>query len=421
MNEKLLQYLWNYKIFTHFNFQDVEGVSIEVLDFGKWNHDAGPDFYLAKIRIGNITLVGNIELHVKTSDWNHHHHENNSDFDNLILHVVYENDQEIVSLKNKNITTLELKNYISLPTLSRYQQLNENNKFIPCENIFDVQKIPFHFAEESVLNKLQEKSWEIKKSLVQYKNDYEAVLFHYLAYNFGLSINAEIFKEIAESIDFKVIQKIRNNNLQLEVLLFGYSGWLENPQDENMKKWKSEFEFLQSKFNIQKKKYSPKFLRLRPQNFPTIRFSQLANLYHQHQNVFSKLVQAKNIQEIFTILNEIQASEYWNTHFNFGKISTQDYPKKLSKDFIHSIIINTILPFKYSYQKFINEEAHDEIIEMYKQISAEKNTIISEWKNIGFQASNSLESQAFLYHYKHFCVQKKCLNCGICFKLLKDE
>ncbi len=343
MNEKLLQYLWNYKLFKNFNFVDVEGVPIEILDFGIWNFNAGPDFSLAKIKIQNLMLVGNIELHVKASDWNAHQHQSDRNFDNIILHVVYENDEEIKMLKDNNIPTLELKNYIDPNIVSKYQQLFEVKKFIPCEDIFSKESIPFYFEEENLLKKLNEKSINIESSLSLYKNDFEAVLFHYLAYNFGLKINAEIFFELAQSLDFKIISKIRHNKTLLEALLFGICGWLENPADETMKKWKIEYDFLQLKFNLPNIEFAPKFLRLRPQNFPTLRLSQLADLYHEHQNVFSKLIHSATLNDMYNILENVQASEYWNSHYNFGAISTKIYVKKLSPDFIYSIIINTVL------------------------------------------------------------------------------
>lgn len=420
MNEKLLQYLWNYKLFKNFNFVDVEGVPIEILDFGIWNFNAGPDFSLAKIKIQNLMLVGNIELHVKASDWNAHQHQSDRNFDNIILHVVYENDEEIKMLKNNNIPTLELKNYIDPNIVSKYQQLFEVKKFIPCEDIFSKKNIPFYFEEENLLKKLNEKSINIESSLSLYKNDFEAVLFHYLAYNFGLKINAEIFFELAQSLDFKIISKIRHKKTQLEALLFGICGWLENPADETMKKWKIEYDFIQSKFNLRNLVFAPKFLRLRPQNFPTLRLSQLADLYHQHQNVFSKLIHSATLNGMYNILENVQASEYWNSHYNFGAISTKIYVKKLSPDFIYSIIINTVLPFKYYYHQYLKENINDEIIDMYQQIKSEKNTIISQWKNLGVPIRNSLQSQAFLYQYKHLCAQKKCLNCGIGLKILKN-
>lgn len=421
MTEKLLQYLWNYKVFKQFDFKDLEGNCVEILDFGKWNADSGPDFLTAKIKINNIIFAGNIELHVKTSDWIFHNHSQDPNYQNIILHVVFQNDCEIAELKIQNIPTLELRNYIDENIFWKYEKLVSGNQFIPCENIFNPNKIPLNFHEENVLKKLDEKSSEFEKSLEQFKNNFEAVLFHSLAYSFGLKVNALIFKQIAESIDFNIINKIRQNETQLEALLFGISGWLENPQDEQMQIWKREFDFLKAKFNISDLIIRPKFLRLRPPNFPTIRLSQLANLYHQHQSLFSKIINVKNSAELFEILKNIKASGYWDNRFNFGKISKVDQPKILSKDFIELLILNTILPLKYTYHKYHNEEIADEILNYYKNLPTEKNSVIEDWKKLGLKFKTALESQSLIYHFKNSCEEKNCLNCSIGFKILKEN
>jgi hypothetical protein len=394
MTEKLLQYLWNFKVFKHFDFKDIEGNSVEILDFGKWNTDSGPDFLTAKIKTNNIILAGNIELHVKSSDWIFHNHSQDPNYQNIILHVVFQNDAEIDELKDKNVPTLELRTHIDENILWKYEKLISGNQFIPCENIFNPNIIPVNFHEENVLKKLEEKSLEFEKSLEQFKNNFEAVLFHSLAYSFGLKVNAFIFKQIAESIDFNSINKIRQNEIQLEALFFGVSGWLENPEDEQMKIWKREFDFIKAKFNISDLKFHPKFLRLRPPNFPTIRLSQLANLYHQHQSLFSKIINVKTSDQLFEIFKDIKASEYWNNHFNFGKISKIDQPKIVSKDFIELIILNTVLPLKYTYHKYHNEEIADEILHFYNNLSAEKNSITDDWKKLGLKFKTALESQS---------------------------
>lgn len=420
MNEKLLQYLWNFNIFKSFDFKDVLGNNIEILDFGKWNFDSGPDFLFGKIKVNGFVLAGNIELHVKSSDYIFHQHSGNPEFENLILHVVFNHDLEIDELNKKNIPTLELKNYIDESLLWKYESLLSENQFIPCSKLFNADKIPFQFAEESLLKKLDEKSLEIEAQLLLNKNNYEAVLFHNLAYSFGLKVNAPIFQQIAESIDFSVINKIRQNPTQLEALFFGLSGWLEKPEDEQTKIWKREFEFLKVKYSLPNLYFYPKFSKLRPPNFPTIRLSQLSSLYHLSQNLFSKLIHAENIDEIYQIFSFVKASEYWNERFNFNKISPIKGEKFLTKDFVDLLLINAVLPLKYTYEKNINENIHEEILEFYKGISPEKNTVIDGWKSFNIKMKSAMETQAFLFHHKNFCMKKNCLNCGIGFQLLRN-
>lgn len=421
MNEKLLQYLWNFKIFKSFDFKDVMGNSLEIIDFGKWNFDSGPDFLLGKIKINGFILAGNIELHVNSSDYIFHRHSGNPEFDNLILHVVFNHDLEIEALTGKNIPTLELKDFIDQNLLWKYESLLNDNQFIPCTQLFNPDKIPFQFAEENLLKKLDEKSVEIEGMLLFNKNNYEAVLFQNFAYAFGLKVNALLFKQLAESVDFTVINKIRHNKLQLEALFFGLSGWLEEPEDEPTKIWKREFEFLKVKYSLTDLHFHPKFSKLRPPNFPTIRLSQLASLYHLHQNLFSKLISARNLNEIYEIFSSVKASDYWNERFNFGKISPIKGEKFLTKDFVDLILLNAVLPLRFTYQKHVREDITDEIIEFYKNIAPEKNTVIEGWKSLEVGIHSALESQAFLFHYKNFCLPKDCLNCGIGFQLLRNN
>lgn len=420
MTEKLLQYLWNYKVFKYFDFKDIEGNSVEIIQFGKWNKDAGPDFLDAKIKINGLVLAGNIELHIRSSDWIFHNHSQDPNYQNIILHVVFLHDTEISEFTDKRIPTLELKHYIDENIISKYEKFINGDQFIACEDIFNKDKIPVNFHEENILKKLEEKSSELEQALEIQKNNFEAVLFHSFAYSFGLKVNAHIFRQIAESIDYSIVNKIRQNPLQLEALLFGISGWLENAEDNQMRIWKREFDFIKAKFRISDLKFHPKFLRLHPPNFPTIRLSQLANLYYQHQNLFSKIITAEKIEELYDIFKPIKASEYWDCHFNFGTVSKLQ-SKTLSKEFTDLIILNTVLPLKYTYHKYHNEEITDQIMEFYRNIPGEKNSVILGWKNLGLPVSNALESQSLIYHHKNLCDEKNCLTCSIGFKLLKES
>lgn len=420
MNEEILQYLWNFKKFRSFNFISTNGKGIEILEFGEWNKNSGPDFLFAKIKIDNIIFAGNIEIHTKASDWFFHNHSGNPEFGNLILHAVYINDCDIPELENQDIPTLELRKYVDETLIQKHQNLRGEHFFIPCENLFDIDKIPLFFEEEVLLKKLSFKSELLELSLKKNQNNYEAVLFQNLAYTFGLKVNAEIFLQMAECLDFTVIQKIKQNPIQLEALFFGICGFLESPQDEMMKIWKREFDFLKVKFNLSEFHIHPKFSKLRPPNFPTIRLSQLANLYHSQPNLFSKLLEVKNIADLSRIFETIKAAEYWNSHFNFGKISTVVNEKYLSQDFIDLIIINCILPMKYYYHKNHNPEIVDDIFDFYRQLKPERNSVLDGWKKLGMTFENALQTQAFLYQYKLFCTQKKCLNCGIGFQLLNN-
>jgi len=420
MNEALLQYLWKYKKLKFFDFRSTENVPIEVLDFGEWNQNSGPDFSMAKIKIGSVTWVGNIEMHVKSSDWLQHQHSGNPEFENLILHVVFHHDVEIPEFIERKIPTLELKNYIDENLLWKYAALQEKENFIPCENIFSPSFVPFQFAEETLLKKLDDKSEIYSLHLKQNKNDYEALLFQQLSYAFGLKINAEIFQNLACSIDFNTLRKIGKSHFSLEALLFGLCGWLSRPTDEMTEKWSQEFQFLKSKFSLPQVNSHPKFSKLHPQNFPTLRLSQLANLYSSEQNLFSTFIHSGELNEVFKILKKVKASSYWDHHFVFGKSAEKKYPKFLSDSFIHILLYNCILPIRYFFMKNHDEDAAENILKQYETLPPEKNSIITKWKKLGIDFENGLQTQAFLYHYKNFCKNKKCLTCGIGFQLLKN-
>lgn len=419
MNEDLLQYLWNFKKFRSLNFVSVDGKPIEILDFGTWNKNSGPDFLFAKIKIDGLVFAGHIEIHIKSSDWFLHKHSGNPEFGNLILHAVYDNDSAIPELENLQIPTLLLKDYIDENLLQKHQVLSQEHHYIPCEALFDKNKIPFFFEEEVLLKKLDSKSELLELLLKNNQNNYEQVLFLQLAYTFGLKVNAEIFLQLAESLDFAVVQKIRQNRVQLEALLFGFCNFLEKPKDDTTIIWKREFDFLKSKFNLIDVRINPKFSKLRPPNFPTIRLSQFAHLYHSQPNIFSIIIEAKTIADLLFIFKDITASDYWDNHYNFGKISPVENQKKLSQDFVELIIINAVLPIKYFYHKNHNPDIVDDIFEFYKALKPEKNGILDEWNSLGVKCENALQSQAFLYQYKAFCNHKKCLNCSIGFQLLK--
>lgn len=421
MNEEILQYIWNFKKFRSFDFFSTDGKRIEILEFGEWNRNSGPDFLFAKIKIDGIIFTGNIEIHTKASDWFFHNHSGNPEFGNLILHAVYINDCDIPELEKRNLPTLELKNYIDITLIQKHQNLIQEHSFIACEELFDENKIPMFFEEEILLKKLDAKSQIFDEFLKRNQNNYEAVLFQNLAYTFGLKVNAELFLQMAEILDFSVIQKIKQNQIQLEALLFGICGFLDAPKDEMMQIWKREFDFLKVKFNLPDVQVHPKFSKLRPPNFPTIRLSQFANLYHSQPNFFSKLIEAKSIEDLYKIFEDVKASEYWDNRFNFGKVSQVENKKYLSQNFVDLIIINTILPLKYFYHKNHNPEIVDDIFDFYKQVKPEKNSVLDEWKRLGIKFENALQTQAFLYQYKLLCDRKKCLNCGIGFQLLNND
>ena len=417
MTETFLQYLWNYKLFTNLDFYDTEGNSVEVINFGKFNTNSGPDFSFGKVKTKGILLAGNIELHLKSSDWKQHGHQHQPEYRNVILHVVYEHDTEISDLKNAGIPTLELKNWISTSTVDKYADLLNTVAFIPCEEIFYPEAVVPLFSEQKVLEKLELKSFEIEQLLKSNKNDYEAVLFQKIAYAFGLKVNAEVFQLLATNIPYSVFRKVVRNPFQAKALLLGKAGLLNEENPENTK-WRAEFEFLIQKYQLDSTVFRAKMMRLRPASFPTLRLSQLASLYSQ-SGLFSKVINAESIDDLKEIFKDVQASEYWNTHYSFTAKTTDFVVKKLSDAFVELVLLNAVLPFIYTYNKNLDPENVDFILRFYREMRAEKNSVVKRWEQLGVKISSAVDSQAFLHHKKIYCDTKNCLNCSIGYQLLK--
>jgi hypothetical protein len=416
MQEEFIHYVWQYKKFATSELSTTHKEVLTVLSVGLPNTNSGPDFFNAQVRIGNQLWAGNVEIHIKSSDWFVHHHETDTAYDTVILHVVYEHDTEIFRKDNTVIPTLELKKYISAELLGQYQKLISNkNKWINCENdIASVSEFTIeNWLERLYIERLERKSESVETLLKTSKNDWEAVLFKMLAKNFGLKVNGEAFLSLANSIDFSIIRKSQSKPELLEALFFGQAGWLEDEVQEpyylNLVK---DYTFLKQKFSLSNMSVvSPQFFRLRPPNFPTIRLSQLAMLYHQHPNLFSKIIEADTIDTLYTLF-DVNTSDFWKTHFTFTK-SSKASTKKLTKSFIDLIIINTILPIKFSYAKHQGKFDHETILEIACQISNEQNSIIEKFNSIKPMATTSMQSQALIQLKTNYCDKNKCLQCSI--------
>ncbi|WP_298346421.1 DUF2851 family protein [uncultured Algibacter sp.] len=416
MQEDFLHYIWKHKKINFNNLKTTKGEAIVISSVGQHNFNSGPDFFNAKIKIGEQLWAGNLEIHLKSSDWFLHNHEQDKAYDNVILHVVWDDDTEVFRKDNSVIPTLELKNYIDKSLLNNYEKLlSKKDKWINCENDFALtdQFVLDHWLERLYFERLDRKSNTIQNLLQTSKNDWEAVLFKMLTKNFGLKVNGDAFFSLGNSIDFSIIRKTQSNQQIIEALLFGQSGLLneevEHPYYSNLVK---EYDFLKQKFNLQNSQVLPlQFFRLRPPNFPTIRLSQLASLYNKHQNLFSKVVKI-NQREDFYELFKVSTSEFWKTHYTFQKESKAS-TKMISKSFIDLLLINTILPLKFSYAKQKGEEVNTDLIELASTITSEKNTIIETFNKLKKVSKSALQSQSLIQLKTEYCDKNKCLQCAI--------
>lgn len=421
MKEDFLHYLWKFKKFDSLNLKTFNGEIITILSVGQYLELSGPDFFNAQITIGHQKWAGNVEIHLKSSDWYVHHHETDAAYENVILHVVWEHDTEIFRKNNTEIPVLELKKYVDALTIANYQSLMLQKSWIFCEKqIKEIDSFLFeNWQERLFFERLERKSNPIFELLEQTHHDWEAVLFCLLAKNFGLNTNGEIFMKIAQSIPFSVIRKESFDIENLEALFFGNAGLLNAENEDNyFKDLKFRYFYLLHKYQMDKKIIEPvQFFKHRPDNFPTIRLSQLANVYHKHQNLFSKISTLKSLENMYEVFG-VSVSEYWQNHYQFDKESPKK-KKLLSKSFVDLVVINTIIPLQFAYAKSQGKEVSEDLIYLLKQVTPEKNAILDKFISFGIQSKNAFETQSLLQLKNEYCNKSKCLECAVGIELLK--
>ncbi len=418
MTEKFLQYIWQFKLYNNTDLF-VNDKPVEIISNGTINTDSGPDFFNAKIKIADTLWVGNVEIHINSSDWFKHNHHKDKAYDNVILHVVKNKDAETYNSKNIQIPTIELKypEFIE----KNYKELEYSPYKIACEtklqNIesFYIKNIFYALAIE----RLNQKNEQINNILKENNNNWENAFYILLFRHFGAKVNADSFEMLAKNTELKILAKHKNNLTQIEAILFGQAGFLDEDIDnEYHKLLKQEYKLIKSKFNISGlDKHQWKFLRLRPANFPTVKIALAAKLIYQSSSLFSKILQAKNIDELYKLFN-VSLSSFWETHYTFEKESIKR-TKHLGKASINTIIINVIIPFLFNYgQQRKIQDLQDRAISFLEQIKAENNSIIRYWNKIGVSADNAFQTQALLQLYNNYCLKKKCLSCKIGYKIM---
>lgn len=419
MRESILHYVWQQKLFTTHALHSTDGELLEIIDVGKLNTDAGPDFFNAKIRIGDTIWAGNVEIHTLASDWQKHQHQNDKNYDNIILHVVKTADTVIRRSNGEPIPQLELT-YSQLIE-NKYNQLINEQKWIPCADKFN--EVHHLFIKSWITNLLTERlefrTEAISKILNEKNQHWEEAFYIILARSFGFNTNSQAFETLARSLPLSVISKYKNDLFQLEALLFGQAGFLEKPSDDNyVVKLKSEYSFLRVKYQLKAMKAEQwKLLRLRPDNFPHLRIAQFAALIHKSSGLFSKIVEHPE-HETLTGLFQSEPSDYWKNHYLFEHESISK-TKKLGKASIDGLLINTVIPFLFYYaSRKGNQELKDRAIQLFEQLPAENNAITKAWATLGVKIENAFDSQALLHLKKYYCDDKKCLRCRICHKIL---
>lgn len=414
MQEDFLHYIWKFRKFCSPKLKTSSGEFIQVINPGIHNFNSGPDFKGALVDINEIRWAGNIELHINSSDWIKHNHSSDSNYESVILHVVWNHDSEIRRSDGTYIPVLELKKnvnkgvYISYSNFYQYQ-----HKWLPCENQIQsvTSIIRIKWLERLFFERLEYKSEKILEYYNKNNKDWEATLFKLLIENFGVKINQTSFLSIAESFPFEGFRKLFNNLEWLEAVLFGQAKLLNiKDGDDYQSRLLKDYNFLKNKFKITDQSFvNVTFFRLRPQSFPTIRLSQFANLYVKHKSIFSNLLNCKTLNDYYELF-DVKASKYWETHYNFGKKSKKRNTL-LTTSFIDKIILNTILPLKYIYAKTTGTAYSEEITNLIHELKSESNSILKKYSSIGISSKNAMESQALIHLNNFYCSKKRCLKC----------
>lgn len=419
MKESILHYIWQNKLFFAHDLKTTDGEPVKIIDVGKNNTDSGPDFFNAKVKIGETVWAGNIEIHSSSSDWNKHNHQIDKAYDNVILHIVQTADCEVYRTDGEWIPQLELT--FPKHIEENYQELISQRKWIPCaDKIGLVPSIFIQSWKNALLTeRLEQKMEAIENLLVENNQHWEEAFYITLARSFGFDTNSQAFECLAKSLPVSILGKHKDDLFQLEALLFGQSGLLNLcEKDDYSFRLQKEYDFLRLKYNLYPISGSQwKFLRLRPDNFPYIRIAQFAALIHSATKLFSKIVENPDSEYLMQLF-ECQPTSYWYTHFLVGKKSLFKI-KKLGSQSINGILINTVVPFLFCYASHKNnDELKDRALQILEKIPSEQITCIKRWQELGINSNSAYDSQALLQLKKQYCDEKKCLRCRIGHKVL---
>lgn len=424
MKEAFLYYVWKFRLFNQKKLQSTSRNQLQILSTGEQNHQSGPDFFNAQIKIDQTTWAGNVEIHIYASDWHKHGHQNDPAYNNIILHVVYEADVSICRKNGEPIPTLELKPLIPPALYRNYLYLQSAKAWIPCEKlIHQIQGFTFSaYLHRLLIERLARKTEPILHSLQLNQNSWEETFYQFLAKAFGTKINAAPFELLAKSLPISILAKHKNDLFQIEALLFGQAGLLDVDFEEDYPNaLKKEYHFLRKKFNLQALQgHSWKTTRLRPPNFPSIRIAQLAALIHQSIQLFSKIIVLDELKAYYDLFT-VNISPYWHTHYVFDKKSSKR-KKNIGKTLVHNLIINTIAPILFVYGKERGKpELQEKALNLLEKVPAEENSVLTQWAYLGRSAKSAFDSQALLELKNEYCSKKRCLECVVGHELVRKE
>jgi hypothetical protein len=427
MKEDFLHYIWQHQYFDKTRLTATAGEPLQVLRCGFHNTNAGPDFLQAQVRVGTVVWNGSVEIHLKTSDWLRHHHDLDTRYDQVVLHVVWEDDRVLYRSDGSAIATLELKNRVDPELVKGYYFFHEEKDTIPCGPL--TAQVPplvrLEMLDRVLVERLEQKAHRILELLASNHQDWEYTTYQALCSGFGFKINQEPFQRLSQVLPYNILRKHQHSLWQLEALLFGQAGFLEPKmpeEDRYLHKLQQEYRFLRHKYQLapglQQAEWN--FLRLRPANFPSVRLAQLAALLHGKEGLFGALVAAAGLEPLLNFFKG-QISEYWQHHYLPVRPSGARL-KGIGRQSIDILLINTVVPLLFAYSHWQDKTEHREkAMALLEQLPAEKNMIIQIYQDLGLSVSSAADSQAYLQLFQHYCQERKCLSCSLGHHLLKSH
>lgn len=424
MRESFLHFIWQFQKFNTIELTTSDRQPLQIYSIGNYNTDAGPDFLNAKLLIGDITWYGHIELHLKSSDWNRHKHQHDEGYNNVVLHVVWEHDEEVQSASGQVLPVLELQERIKPDLLRKCNQLIKNPEKIPCASQFhQVRNIAkLAMLDQAGVARLKQKSEKVLHQLAKNNGSWEETVYQLLAKNFGFKTNEDSFLKLAESVSHKILIRHAEQEKESEALIFGMAGFLVGSEDNYHGELRKEFNYLSKKYKLEELamiRAEWKYLRLRPGNFPTVRLGQFSAFFRKNSKCFDQFIHYTDQKELLALF-DFDVSKYWKEHYDFGKKSKRAV-KKLGKSSIDLIFINTVAPLLAAYSQYTDDHTYmDKAIALLQNVKPEKNHIITMWENLDFKAKDAFDSQALIGLRNEFCLKKKCLSCKIGVSLINS-
>ncbi|MBC3784043.1 DUF2851 family protein [Spirosoma utsteinense] len=430
MSETFIYFIWQFQYFTKLNLTTTDGEPVQVLHPGFRNYNAGPDFFNARLLINSVEWGGTVEMHTKTSDWLAHRHQDDRAYDNVILHVVWEDDRiatgrQVDRANGTPLPTLELRPLTDNTLIDRYALLMNSRDSIPCAGQFrSVQPLRLtSMLDKALLQRLERKAAHVQALFDATGGDWEETAYRLLALNMGFKTNADPMAQLSRAVPLKAILKHRDVLLQVEAMLFGTAGLLDaiDAPDDYTIALQREYRFLSVKYQLANRQVTAhawKWGRLRPANFPTLRLAQFARLVTKQASLFSLFIGNDNADRLLKSLQELPSS-YWQSHYRFGKAADKVVPA-LGQTSAENILINTVVPLLAAYAHHRGQPAYiDRAVSLLEQLPAEKNRLTDAWDELGLGIRTAFDSQAAIELYNEFCTPKKCLNCQIGAGLIK--